>query len=558
MNNSVLYDDENIKVIGPNYLKKEIDNMISDYYNRIRFIYFNFGIREHEKVTFNIQDNKFYLNEEGMINIFFDENNLNIKHAMSYGMCRLLYNEIIINKNDKKRIKWLEEGISQYLSGYIVNLNFKEEINKCDDIAKIESEVILVKYLFENYDKDDLLSIFKNYDQIRILEKDILKKAEEYYNMNDCDIFKKQLERIHPDIYRYYSREDFDVDLEKLNNKKNLSKEELKVEYAKMLSKVKDGHTNIYFRNNVIYELRVLDDKVYVIDDYKENSNEIYKYITKINNTDINLVISKALACMSYETKNWVKYLIETRILSLELLMGLNIVKNDDFNIEFSDGTIINYKDKQKMNYIKEINNFDKKIINEDNYYVKYATCSPPGEMNLHKWFDDIINELKDNNICNLIIDLRGNTGGNSHYFSVFKDKLSKLNMNINYYTLIDRGVFSSGIFALNDMINLGSKVIGEEPGTTINHFGFVTHFTLPYSKINISCSNSEWGLDENKEYKRYRKKDLIGLDNNELFSRDPINIDVKIEEKIEDYVNDIDPYMEEINLLINSKSKTM
>ena len=69
----------------------------------------------------------------------------------------------------------------------------------------------------------------------------------------------------------------------------------------------------------------------------------------------------------------------------------------------------------------------------------------------------------KDNNITNFIIDIRGNFGGNNTVIYPLLDFLK--NSNFNVITITDRNVFSSGRFALIDLINIGSKTIGEDIG---------------------------------------------------------------------------------------------
>ena len=56
------------------------------------------------------------------------------------------------------------------------------------------------------------------------------------------------------------------------------------------------------------------------------------------------------------------------------------------------------------------------------------------------------IKDIKYNNCNKIIVDLRGNTGGNSKYFSNFYEKIK--NEKYSFICLVDRGVFSSGVYA--------------------------------------------------------------------------------------------------------------
>ena len=338
-------------------------------------------------------------------------------------------------------------------------------------------------------------------------------------------------------MYRNYDKTSFYNDI-KLTKEKALSPLQLKVELAKIISKFKDAHTSIFFNKKTIIELRKIGNEVYIIDDYKNNvSNFLYKKITYINGIDINVVINKVFECFPNETDSFSDYFLEQNLLSFELLKGLDIAK-DNIIITLVDGTTINYNEELKKEYVKDIIYFENKVIDGDIYYIKYGTCNNIGNFDIEKWFDSIINELKELGFKKVIIDLRGNTGGSSRYFSSFAKKLKEEFEALTYVTLVDNAVFSSGVFALNDMINLGSYIIGNKIGTTKNHFGYVTMLNI--SDFAISCSNSEWLLKEGK-YIRYKKDEEIP---SEIIKREEFNIDHFVEENIDDYVSNIDPYL--------------
>lgn len=72
--------------------------------------------------------------------------------------------------------------------------------------------------------------------------------------------------------------------------------------------------------------------------------------------------------------------------------------------------------------------------------------------------------------INTIIVDIKSNTGGNSglneKLISFLKEQSDK-----KILCLTDYRVFSSGSFALCDLIKLGAKTFGDEIGTPINHF---------------------------------------------------------------------------------------
>ena len=357
--------------------------------------------------------------------------------------------------------------------------------------------------------------------------------------MNEVDYLVSKLEDTHPDLYRNYSKDKFCKEAERIKDS-NYTDKKYKVALAKLLANLKDGHTTISFYTEVIFDLSFIDSKIYIIDDYKNNNSKYkYKYITKINDVDISEVIKKVLEVIPNETDSWRNYVLCKQLLSKELLIGFGIVK-DDFLITLSDGSIVNYNNEIKKDNIKDYQYYENKMINYNTYYVKYATCNEIGNIVLKDWFNDILKTIRKHEISNIIIDLRNNSGGNSSYFSEFFNSLKKEFGDKKYVCLINGGVFSSGCFALNDMINLNATVIGNGPGSYMNHFGFTEVFRLPKSNILVSCSNSEWELKEGK-YKRYKKGDVIS---DETKKRKVFEIDYKIDESIDDYINNDDLYI--------------
>ena len=88
------------------------------------------------------------------------------------------------------------------------------------------------------------------------------------------------------------------------------------------------------------------------------------------------------------------------------------------------------------------------------------------------------LNKIDLTNINKIIIDLRGNLGGNSALNKPLMDFLSN-HKDKELLTLTDRRIFSAGRYALIDLINLGSITIGEGIGTPLNCYGNSNRFTL-------------------------------------------------------------------------------
>ena len=177
----------------------------------------------------------------------------------------------------------------------------------------------------------------------------------------------------------------------------------------------------------------------------------------------------------------------------------------------------------------------------------------------------DFINDINtnvNNRIINdVVVDLRGNVGGND---TIIKPLLEYLKNNFtNIYLLQDGGIFSGGRFALFDLKNIGSCTIGTNIGTQANCFGNLkkfndkSYFELPNTKFKITCSTKFYYLDNGLIKFTSDKKELSILKRNKKIL-EPIYFepDYYVEEDINDYEQGIDSYMEQFKEIKNLKIK--
>lgn len=358
---------------------------------------------------------------------------------------------------------------------------------------------------------------------------------------SDLDYLLNQLESIHPDLYRFYSKEKFYNDIDILKKKNIVDNKDFCFEIMRLLAKLKDSHTCIIPNVNAVFELKLINNEFYIVDDYKnKNSSYKYKKIKNINKVPVEQIRKKIDEFIAYDVEEWEKSRIEIYLLCEELLKYIGIVK-DDFLIELDDGTLIDYNKELKKDYIIEcLNYFENRKI-DDSYYIKYGVCKGMNNIDLDSWFDSIIKDLKKYEPYNIIIDLRGNAGGNSKYFTSFSKKLSKEFDDMNYIVITDNGTFSSGIFALEEMIKLGAIHIGTSVGACKNHYGNIKLIKLSNCDITINCSDSYWVLKDNsfiglnsEEIKSFADKKL-------LYNMEKIIPDIVIEKSLDDYINGTD-----------------
>jgi hypothetical protein len=128
--------------------------------------------------------------------------------------------------------------------------------------------------------------------------------------------------------------------------------------------------------------------------------------------------------------------------------------------------------------------------------YLQYNECGnlpdKPFAGVIHNMFD--VADTRP--VRRLIVDLRGNGGGDSTVVMPLLDGLMtrpSLSARRHLYALIDRGTCSSGMMAALDLERrFGALLVGEPTGGKPNAYGDVRSFELPHSKLVVRYS-TQW-----------------------------------------------------------------
>lgn len=114
---------------------------------------------------------------------------------------------------------------------------------------------------------------------------------------------------------------------------------------------------------------------------------------------------------------------------------------------------------------------------------------------------------LTQNHYSRVILDLRYNGGGSDGVIIplmyILEEKYKQ--DGVQLYTLIGSNTFSSALINSVMLKQIGSVMVGTPTGGSVDHFGSVSVFELPNSKINVQHSNKFFDLstllDEAKPY---------------------------------------------------------
>lgn len=377
------------------------------------------------------------------------------------------------------------------------------------------------------------------------------------------DIYKliELLENKHIDCY-------FNISKEELINYINeiLSKYKLEDDYdfyyiSNMIIKRMfgqfDSHTKIIFKNtneHLPIRLKYIEDKLYIINTSADYSEVIYGQITSINDININELINELELIIPYSTKEFFESQIEYTFYNGSKIKSLPSIDNSTKSFKYT--ILKNGNEKDIYLEAKDV-----KLVEDINYtfeiidgvmIIHYTSCVEEYENQMLEFVEKIKLESIKNNIQKYVVDIRGNSGGNSE---IIKPLILYL-QDKEIITLIDKYVFSGGRFALIDLINIGSKTVGTGIGTSINCFGNISrneigNFILPISNKYFFFKDNEINFIRNKDDFNLFKNNK---QNQKYFIPIIYEPDYTIYNKIADYENNKDAVLEYAIKVLNEE----
>lgn len=366
-------------------------------------------------------------------------------------------------------------------------------------------------YFFKEYN-----GIILNYDEVISF-----KAAEE-----DMSELRHYLKKTHPMFKNGLSEEienAFALSLNELKNRDRITVNDLRREIQTVLHLMGDAHTTTYNTYPADGYLKAFPQKNF----------EGYS-VSMINGKPVNRIFEDAKPYYCYETEDWIS--IDLGSLATLDFLGYS----EPFTYKWSDGEnkieeIYTANDFVSWNEFVEIRN-EYYTPSEPKDFVYYDIDEQRSmavltltECNYNQTYKDCVNSMftavKQKNIQNVVVDLRGNGGGNSLVGNEFikylpvdgyldgpfdwrwgfitfhgnsgkvrNERNQSLTFEGNVYLLTDNRSFSAAKdFAMLIQDNNLGKVVGEPPANSVNGYGDITNFYLRNTGIFVQISTKKW-----------------------------------------------------------------
>ena len=364
--------------------------------------------------------------------------------------------------------------------------------------------------------------VFKSYNGIILNYNEVIsyKAAKEDFNE-----LKNHLERTHPMFKNGLTEEvktAYNASLERLKDKDKISVNDLRREIQSVLHLMGDAHTSTYNSGFGDTYLKAIPQK------YSQDYD-----ITKINGKTVEQIYKDAEPYYCYETEAW----IDIDLGSLATLDFLGY--SEPFIYEWSNGENIIEETYTANDFVS----WDEFVEIRNQYYTpsepkdfvyydideqKSLAVLTLTQCNYNQTYIDCVKtmftEVKQKNIQNVAVDLRGNGGGSSMVGNEFikylpvdsyydgpydwrwgflefhsnvkisNKQYKNLLFNGNVYILTDYDSFSAAKdFAMLIQDNRLGKVVGEPSANAVNGYGEVTYFYLPNTGLYVQISTKKW-----------------------------------------------------------------
>ena len=369
------------------------------------------------------------------------------------------------------------------------------------------------------------------------------------YN-NTFNEFITKYEEIHVNPWHSISKEEFMKKKDELLTTMDVTDVYTFTYFMKYLIKIlcgtKDTHTIFDMSSNLPINFKIIENEVLI-----NYPNDLKGYsLLSINDIDINVILNELDKVVSYGTEGKKLFELEKALFNELLLFSIPQFRKANelsFKMKNPNNEIITrvfkkneqYQESFNMNeYLYSNNNGTFKIVNNTLIY-NHKSVQQEYESAIQESIEKL-SKMDLTSINKIIIDLRGNLGGNSILNKPLMDFLSN-HKDKQLITLTDRRIFSAGRYALVDLINLGSITIGEGIGTPLNCYGNSKRFTLnKYYTFVVS----EMYFDPIRKIEVATKENFKKLDKSVL--EDVIfKPDYFITQTKEDFINNKDTILE-------------
>ncbi|CAM1358646.1 S41 family peptidase [Tenacibaculum xiamenense] len=338
----------------------------------------------------------------------------------------------------------------------------------------------------------------------------------------DIDVYHKNLEEKHIDLYNKISKVEFEKELSSIKQKLHKKNQiDVIIDLMRLTRKIGDGHTSVSLRTikkHVFpFELYPVNGEWRVVKAISKYKHLLGKRLLKIQGMNVEEVAKRVSEVAQFVENRHSKIIRTGQYMTIsELLFNLGVIDNsqkaefsflNDYNEEFEavievvESNDYRKREKEKLERkegaLKQPDNAKHDFLwftsleSLSAVYIKFESYPSFDEM---KTFGaSVLGHIQKNRTKRLIIDLRNNGGGDffvGTFLAYYLNLADSIDWKNGVYVLTDKVTFSaatSNASQYRQMLN--AKIVGEPTGSNPTGYQDMGQFTLPNSKLVITYS---------------------------------------------------------------------
>ncbi len=382
--------------------------------------------------------------------------------------------------------------------------------------------------------------------------------------LEDLNFLIETLDTKHPDFYTKSSREQIQEKKTEIEGKLDeLTDLDFAIELSELTAMGGDSHTSINIGQTLIQQVHFLpilaewyDERWTLTVAPIEYKKYIGQEVKAINGHSMDDIMQGMSAMVSYDNETYLRHSVQNMAYCTELLahygfadvnaatasITLRSGQGEETTLEIPKLTrkkfeewggskLANRRTLRKNAPATEPADAYYKMfpLSDDALYVQYNRCQEAPDLPMSDFAELARSELDTGAYAKLLIDLRNNGGGSDGVlYPLVYEAQQFLAKGGAVYVLAGERTFSSALINTVQLKDTGAVFVGEETGGSVDHFGSVTAFTLPNSKLSGQYSNKF--IDIGTYY-----------DAAKPYGIESFMPDVEVRQKFDDYINGID-----------------
>jgi uncharacterized protein (TIGR03437 family) len=293
---------------------------------------------------------------------------------------------------------------------------------------------------------------------------------------------------------------------------------------ARIVALLNDPHTNLLLPQAVFpmhylpLRLQWFSDGLFVTGATTTYARAAGARVVRIGSKNTDDAYRALAPVISHENDEWLRYLTPSYLNNADVLEAVNVIPDTSVaHVEFEDlsgaqfsfdfptvsAATLDIKLPDSSNgftplYRRNTSQFYwyAWLESTGTLYFKYNSCQNTPNLPFTQFAKELLTALDSNPAKSFVIDLRGNTGGDSSILDPLltgiQQRASRFRNGVALRVFVDEGTISSALLNAESLQALGyATLLGMPTGGTPNHYGNIKSFTLPNSRLSVNYSTA-------------------------------------------------------------------